>query len=148
MKATEKQTAKAIKEAVKEIAVYSDNNNVININKSDLEKIASDNALSYNEIENITACYILKGYLYISNTNGVLLFKKESSYKKYYPAISRGDFRFMPAGYGHFKVTYTSPVTGNTWTRTTNNMQLVDSIKGEEFPKVQDLQTLKSFCKG
>lgn len=26
------------------------------------------------------------------------------------------DFRFEFAGYGHYKVTYTSPVTGKSWT--------------------------------
>lgn len=26
--------------------------------------------------------------------------------------ISTTDFRFLPSGYGHYRVTYTSPVTG------------------------------------
>lgn len=148
MKATEKATAKAIKEAVLNIAVYSDNNNVININKSNLEKIASDNELSYNDVELLVACNVLKKYLYISCENGILLFKKESSYKKYYPAISRGDFHFSFAGYGHYKVTYTSPTTGKTWTRTTTDMDIVDSVMRNVDAKIKDLKYLKSFCKG
>jgi len=39
------------------------------------------------------------------------------------------DFSFMPNGYGHYKVTYTSPVTLKKWTITTANMPLVDANK-------------------
>lgn len=148
MKATEKAAVKAIKEAVLNIAVYSDNNNVININKSDLEKIASDNELSYNDIEYLTAFYILDNYLYISNDNGILLYKKMQRSKKHYQAITRGDFHFSFAGYGHYKVTYTSPTTGKTWTRTTTDMDIVDSVMRNVDAKIKDLKYLKSFCKG
>lgn len=142
-----KAIEKTIKEAIKVIAVCSDNNNVININKVDLEKVAAENGISYNDAL-YYACSALSHFLYIQDNAGVLLFKKEKKNKKYYPAISRGDFSFQIAGYGHYKVTYTSPVTGKTWTRTTNNMQLIDNTKGEESPKVKDLKDLKAMCKG
>lgn len=44
-------------------------------------------------------------------------------------SISISDFGFIPSGYGHYKVTYTSPVTGKTWTKTTDNMPLIDKTK-------------------
>lgn len=57
------------------------------------------------------------------------------------------DFRFEFAGYGHYKVTYTSPVTGKQWTVTTSNMPLIDATKNADEPKRCDLETLKSVCK-
>lgn len=61
--------------------------------------------------------------------------------------VSISDFQFMPSGYGHYKVTYTSPVTGKSWTATTNNMPLIDATKNADEPKRCDLETLKSVCK-
>jgi hypothetical protein len=43
--------------------------------------------------------------------------------------ISITDFSFLPSGYGHYKVTYTSPTTGKQWVKTTNNMPLIDATK-------------------
>lgn len=57
------------------------------------------------------------------------------------------DFRFMPAGYGHYKVTYTSPNTGKSWSVTTSNMPLIDATKNAENPKRKDLEQLKKLCK-
>jgi hypothetical protein len=57
--------------------------------------------------------------------------------------VSISDFQFMPSGYGHYKVTYTSPVTGKSWTATTTNMPLIDA----DEPKRCDLETLKRVCK-
>ena len=57
------------------------------------------------------------------------------------------DFTFVPAGYGHYKVTYTSPVTGKEWTRTTNNMPLIDATKNADEPKREDLEELKRLLK-
>lgn len=57
------------------------------------------------------------------------------------------DFRFEFAGYGHYKVTYTSPATGKRWTTTTNNMPLIDATKNAEEPKRKDLEELKRICK-
>lgn len=61
--------------------------------------------------------------------------------------VSISDFRFMPSGYGHYKVTYTSPVTGKSWTATTSNMPLIDATKNADDPKRCDLETLKRVCK-
>lgn len=56
------------------------------------------------------------------------------------------DFRFEFAGYGHYKVTYTSPVTGKSWTAKTNDMPLIDATKNADEPKRRDLETLKRVC--
>jgi hypothetical protein len=56
-------------------------------------------------------------------------------------------FDFLFAGHGHYKVTYTSPKTGKQWTRTTDNMPLIDATKNADYPKLKDLNSLKSFCK-
>lgn len=57
------------------------------------------------------------------------------------------DFDFEFAGYGHYKVTYTSPVTGKSWTAKTNDMPLIDATKNADDPKRCDLETLKRVCK-
>jgi hypothetical protein len=61
--------------------------------------------------------------------------------------MSITEFDFYPSGYGHYRVTYTSPVTGKRWTRTTNDMPLIDATKNSDSPLKKDLQTLKYFCK-
>ena len=61
--------------------------------------------------------------------------------------ISISDFSFLPSGYGHYKVTYTSPVTYKEWTSVTNDMGLIDDTKNAEEPKVKDLERLKYVCK-
>lgn len=61
--------------------------------------------------------------------------------------IKISDFSFQFAGYGHYKVTYTSPVTGKSWTATTNNMPLIDDTKNADEPLKKDLQALKFLCK-
>lgn len=58
------------------------------------------------------------------------------------------DFDFEIAGYGHYKVTYTSPVTGKKWTAKTNDMQLIDATKNADEPKRKGLEELKRVCKG
>ncbi len=57
------------------------------------------------------------------------------------------DFMFMPSGYGHYKVTYTSPVTGKKWQTITNDMPLIDATKNADDPKRADLEQLKRICK-
>lgn len=57
------------------------------------------------------------------------------------------DFTFLPAGYGHYKVTYTSPTTGKTWSTITSDMPLVDATKNADKPKKKDLEELKRLCK-
>ena len=61
--------------------------------------------------------------------------------------ISITDFSFISSGYGHYKVTYTSPNTFKTWTTVTNNMPLIDATKNAEEPKIKDLERLKRVCK-
>jgi len=61
--------------------------------------------------------------------------------------ISIYHFDFTFAGHGHYKVTYTSPKTGKQWTKTTDNMQLIDDTKNSDNPKIKDLNRLKSVCK-
>lgn len=61
--------------------------------------------------------------------------------------ISISDFQFSFAGYGHYNVTYTSPVTGKSWTTKTNNMPLIDATKNADEPKMKDLNELKRICK-
>lgn len=62
-------------------------------------------------------------------------------------SISLSDFNFKFTGYGHYKVTYTSPITGKQWTTTTNNMPLIDDTKNSDNPKIKDLKRLKFICK-
>jgi len=62
-------------------------------------------------------------------------------------SISLSDFSFKLAGYGHYSVTYTSPVTGKQWTSTVNDMPLIDATKNAESPKIKELNELKSICK-
>jgi len=57
------------------------------------------------------------------------------------------DFEFTFSGYGHYKVTYTSPVTGKNWKITTSDMQLIDVTKNADYPKRCDLEDLKRICK-
>lgn len=61
--------------------------------------------------------------------------------------ISKSDFCFLPHGYGHYLVTYRSPVTGKEWRKITNDMELIDATKNTEEPKIKDLNQLKNLCK-
>ncbi|WP_430900505.1 MULTISPECIES: hypothetical protein [unclassified Paraflavitalea] len=62
-------------------------------------------------------------------------------------SISKSDFKFEFHGYGHYKVTYTSPKTGKSWTTVTNDMGIIDDTKNEPDPKKKDLIWLKKICK-
>lgn len=57
------------------------------------------------------------------------------------------DFTFKFSGYGHYRVTYTSPKTNKQFTATTNDMQLIDATKNSDSPKQSDLRLLKQICK-
>jgi len=61
--------------------------------------------------------------------------------------ISISDFHFKFAGYGHYTVTYTSPVTGKQWKRTITDMTIIDATKNEDEPKIKDLNHLKKIVK-
>lgn len=68
--------------------------------------------------------------------------------RKAYPKTAIEDFTFRTAGYGHYKVTYTSPTTGKSWSRTIDDMPLIDATKNAVEPKRKDLNILKRKCKG
>ena len=57
------------------------------------------------------------------------------------------DFEFTFAGYGHYKVTYTSPKTSKQWSVTISDMELIDKTKNSDNPKRKDLELLKFICK-
>lgn len=62
-------------------------------------------------------------------------------------SISITDFKFDFKGYGYYKVTYTSPVTGKSWSHVSTNMPLIDATKSADSPKIKDLKMLKYLCK-
>lgn len=57
------------------------------------------------------------------------------------------DFRFEFAGYGHYKVTYTSPATGKSWSKMVDDMTIIDATKNTDEPKIKDLTSLKRLIK-
>ena len=61
--------------------------------------------------------------------------------------ISIHNFSFLKTASGRYSVTYTSPVSGKSWTNSTNDMPLIDATKNEEKPKISDLNALKKICK-
>ena len=61
--------------------------------------------------------------------------------------ISLSHFDFQFAGHGHFKVTYTSPVTGKSWTKVIDDMTTIDETKNAESPTKKSLNHLKSIVK-
>ena len=62
-------------------------------------------------------------------------------------SISKYDFYFEKVYAGHYKVTYTSPVTGKQWKALITDMTLTDAVKYEDEPKVKDLNNLKRIVK-
>ena len=62
-------------------------------------------------------------------------------------SIKITDFDFQFVGYGHYKVTYTSPVTNKAWKNTITDMTLIDATKNEDQPKKKDLISLKKSLK-
>ena len=61
--------------------------------------------------------------------------------------ISISDFSFSFSGYGHYRVTYTSPITGKSWSIVTTNMPLIDATKNADEPKRCNLELLKYLAK-
>lgn len=61
--------------------------------------------------------------------------------------VSIYDFNFQIFGYGRYRVTYTSPVTGKQWSTVVSDMALVDATKNADEPKRKDLEVLKWLCK-
>ncbi len=61
--------------------------------------------------------------------------------------ISITDFKFLFAGYGQYKVKYTSPTTGKEWLTRITDMTLIDLTKNCDNPKQKDLKKLKDIVK-
>jgi hypothetical protein len=55
------------------------------------------------------------------------------------------DFKFTFSGYGHYKVTYTNPKTGKSFSKTISDMHLIDATKNADTPKKRDLKALKDL---
>lgn len=49
--------------------------------------------------------------------------------------ISIYDFNFQISGYGHYRITYTSPVTGKQWSTVVSDMTLIDATKNADEPR-------------
>jgi hypothetical protein len=60
-------------------------------------------------------------------------------------SINHFSFEFM--GYGHYKVTYTSPATGKEWSKTINDMSIIDRTKNADYTTVASLNQLKKLVK-
>lgn len=61
--------------------------------------------------------------------------------------ITLNDFTFKFSGYGHYKITYTSPITHKQYSKTISDMPLIDATKNADNPKIKDLNMLKKACK-
>jgi hypothetical protein len=67
----------------------------------------------------------------------------------------RSDFSIRQTGHGTWKVTYTSPVTGNCWTGVTHDAELIDAFQApgrehwlnEEPTPRKTLEALKRIAK-
>lgn len=62
-------------------------------------------------------------------------------------SITKSDFQFQFSGYGHYKVTYQSPITLKMWSKKINDMGIIDLIKNEDSPKKVNLISLKNIVK-
>ena len=69
------------------------------------------------------------------------------SFKDMKTRISIYDFNFLFSGYGHYRVTYTSPVAGKQWRTVISDMTLIDATRNADDPKRKDLEALKRLCK-
>lgn len=57
------------------------------------------------------------------------------------------DFEFAFTGYGHYLVSYKSPITGKVWRKTINDMTIIDATKNSDDPKQSDIERLKRIVK-
>lgn len=62
-------------------------------------------------------------------------------------SITITDFNFQFNGYGHYKVNYTSPITGKTFTAIINDMTIIDDTKNSDSPTKKSLNSLKQIVK-
>lgn len=56
-------------------------------------------------------------------------------------------FSFQYANYGIWKVTYTSPTTGERWSAGVSDLDLIERTKNARFPREADLWKLGRICK-
>jgi hypothetical protein len=84
-----------------------------------------------------------KKHLWYSGIKIIIIFQKYTVMAN----ISICDFEFQCAGYGHYKVTYTSPKTNKSWSKTIDDMTLIDSTKNTDEPLVKNLNALKRKVK-
>jgi hypothetical protein len=56
--------------------------------------------------------------------------------------LSITDFRFILSGYGHYVVIYTDS-KGKEYSKTIDNMSLVDATKNADYPKQSDMRELR-----
>lgn len=61
--------------------------------------------------------------------------------------IEKTDFRFEFKGSGHYRVSYTYPLTWKTISAITTDMRLIDATKNEERPLKKNLLELKNQIK-
>ena len=61
--------------------------------------------------------------------------------------VSQIDFSFQYANYGIWKVTYTSPNTGEKWSAGITDLELIEKTRNARFPKDKDLRKLLKICK-
>lgn len=71
----------------------------------------------------------------------------QKNFKDMRTKIQLSDFYFQISGYGHYKVTYTSPATGKQWSTVVSDMTMIDATKNADEPKRKDLEALKRLCK-
>ena len=64
-----------------------------------------------------------------------------------YRKDEKHDFNFVHLSYGRHLVQYISPTTGLVWTRETDDMLMIDSVKNKEQPRRKDMTYLKKFIK-
>jgi hypothetical protein len=56
-------------------------------------------------------------------------------------------FTFKQVGHGHYKVTYTTPIRGDYWIATINDMTLIDATKNVEYARGSDIKRLMDVVK-
>lgn len=56
-------------------------------------------------------------------------------------------FRFKFVSSGHYEVTYETPVRGDYWKCLVTDMTLIDATKGEEYPKLDAVLSLKKYVR-
>lgn len=56
-------------------------------------------------------------------------------------------FTFKQAGYGHYKVIYTTPIRRDYWVATIDDVTLIDATKNIEYPKAVSITALRSVAK-